>query len=498
MAQKRVSHTLFLLALGASAVICLGYAKLRYEALDLNPVDFSYYYQFAASLAHPDLSDKISWCPRGINMFGLAGRDGENHFHAAVHFEPVKYVYVAILSFALSPFVLFAFLFAVFASPAVYSVWHYRDHRLLPVASLLAGLYLLMPSAPILVANNLRPFVLLGPAFCISMLAIFFRRSDRQVFLAYGLPFLVREEAMVLAAIAIAFAIAMRRGRGLLLAMAALYVLYAFVLHRYFQYGGLAPLDRATGIPHVSILPLPLACLATVVLATFYAVVRLRPQYPWPGIAAGSVLVPLVAAFLRPLAASRGLVDFVVVLLGERFPLFNVCAWLLVALFIFSRIDRMKYGVVVGCGAIATLSMLLLTVFMQHLEHVRLGPARDAAAAVWDTKASQSAVSSRILCDRTTFQAFCEYEQVEIIGHIKPPLSSVAEQSNPARWVLASGVDAFALGRRVYAALARTAPHELRAYTVKGSNATFVCGELNPPEVTPAQSPQGEPGGRPN
>ena len=186
---------LYLLAIAG----VLSFASLKRAALAYGEVDFPFYAQFAARLSAPHLSDTYALQPRGYNFIGYVGIDGRDNLHQSIHLEPVKYVYALIYRIIPDPLAIVGFIALVYFLPILYVAHIHPAERTQDRLFILAFalLYISIPSTVYMVTHDLRPRILLIPAFALALLAVHYQRPLREKLLLFGLLFLVREEALL-------------------------------------------------------------------------------------------------------------------------------------------------------------------------------------------------------------------------------------------------------------------------------------------------------------
>ena len=189
----------------ASLFLFVGYQAVRYSLYKYVSLgyssEFCYYFEMAASLLDPHLSEVYNFNQFGQNIFGYAGLEGTAGFFQSVHFEPIKYLYAPLYSLTGRVSALFVFISALYFSPLLYLAWiaplRSRSERWM--AAVWGLLYVLYPPTMEVVSFDLRPRALLGPAMLLLLLAVLYRRPLWEKAAALVFLFLVREEAILIA-----------------------------------------------------------------------------------------------------------------------------------------------------------------------------------------------------------------------------------------------------------------------------------------------------------
>ena len=177
----------------------LAFANLKRAALAYGEVDYAFYAQFAARFADPQLTDAYSAQPRGYNFIGYTGTDGKDNLHQSIHSEPIKYIYALIYRVLPNPLAVAGFIALVYFLPILYLAYIHPTERTQDryFILLIALFYLSIPSTFYMVTNDLRPRILLIPAFVLAVLAVHYHRPLWEKLLSFSLLFLVREEALL-------------------------------------------------------------------------------------------------------------------------------------------------------------------------------------------------------------------------------------------------------------------------------------------------------------
>lgn len=187
------------------AMVVLGFvvAEARYEAVQANDVDYSYFVQFSARAFDPSLAPVLSINPiaDGKNMFFLAGPDGAPSLWRWIKFEPIKLIPAFIFSYNHSVLGLFIFYVVLFFLPQLYGaflIWikpKLGDFMALALIALAVW-----PSSLLYAAGNMRPLFVFPSVFICFFLSMLYRRplAEKIAWLVFFLA--IGEETLVLVA----------------------------------------------------------------------------------------------------------------------------------------------------------------------------------------------------------------------------------------------------------------------------------------------------------
>lgn len=178
----------------------LTFTLMRGLALERHDRDFPLYAQFVMRVFGPSEARHFSMNSNGVNMLGYHGVEGETSFYQAIHFEPVKYVEGMVYWMTRQLAAVFAVRIMTVLAAVVYFLRVFPDRS--PAGQRFAGCvaacYLACPSLPYLAGFDLRPFTYLVPFVFASGVAIMYRRPSVETLMLFNLPFLAREESMIL------------------------------------------------------------------------------------------------------------------------------------------------------------------------------------------------------------------------------------------------------------------------------------------------------------
>lgn len=222
----------------------------RVKALKYQSIDFGMYMQFSAQLADPRLSRGLAANPLGYNIFGLEEVEAKNSLHQAIHFEPIKYAYVPLYAACDQPLGIFLFLGLLYYTPLLY---FYRVHPRQSsqdrwLVLLFSLLYVFSAASINSLGFDVRPRILLMPFFMLTTLAVHYQRPLWQQLLGFGLLYLVREEALLLAPVLIAYGFARcqntrQRWRHMIW-LSGMWLGYAATLYLYYRWTGYTNYDE--------------------------------------------------------------------------------------------------------------------------------------------------------------------------------------------------------------------------------------------------------------
>jgi hypothetical protein len=194
---------LYLAAVGFST-FCLTQKR---DALQFHPRDYNYFIEQAARLADRKLANQFTVNIDGHNFLGIEGTEGVTNLFQAIHTEFFRYSYVALYFLTQSTLVIYIFYCLIFFLPILY--YALIASRSSPgtwvPAVLFALLYVLTPAMINAVTFDIRPRILFITAWSLLSLAIVYQRPFREKLALFIFLFCIREEAVLLGAILIAF-----------------------------------------------------------------------------------------------------------------------------------------------------------------------------------------------------------------------------------------------------------------------------------------------------
>ena len=190
------------------------YSWWKLDSLSFHTRDFPFYVEFCVRLGDPDMTQAYSLNPEGTSVLRYGGVEGartDAGLHQAVHFEPIKYLWAA-LYHSLGIRALLSIVTAIYFLPVLYllAIVPTLRSRSFSFHMLFALCYGLYPSAMAAASFDLRPFVALLPFFSLALFSLLFERRRWEALLFFNLLFTAREEALVLGLGIVLVALAMR------------------------------------------------------------------------------------------------------------------------------------------------------------------------------------------------------------------------------------------------------------------------------------------------
>ncbi len=404
----------------------------RSQALKFQSIDYAMYMQFSTQLADPALSDRLTANPVGYNIFGLEEIEAKASLHQAIHFEPVKYLYVPLYALFHGPSGIYLFISLLYYTPLLYFYRiHPKDKRddLLVIVAF-ALLYACMAASINSLGFDARPRILMTPALLLLTFAVHYRRPLWEKLLALVMLFAVREEAVLLAPVVIAYGFLRQddKGKRIRWALSAggLWLLYAAVLAVYYRWTGYQNYDEYSSLDFFRHAPWFLyPVLALIILYVFYFLYTWLKKNTlfteWP-------LALATYAFILLFAAARftqGLLGRQLVAPGKSLPdvwldsLRNpdssllLVALLAMLVMLWNYLDRQpaKQTLLLALSLLTVVTLIDgAGVLLKHVQtwQQRIPPAQ----LVFEQRQASDPYSSGILTDEETFQAFYDYENV--------------------------------------------------------------------------------------
>lgn len=433
----------------------------RRQALAYHPQDFPFYAQFLARVYDGTRPPAYALNPNGMNAFGFWGTEGESNFHQAIHGEPIKYVEALIyrLAGSLTPVWALRWLVLLAAPAYLMRVAPQRTAGESAWVSLIALLYVLLPSFPFLALYDLRPFAYLVPFFGMATVAVACRRPPLETAVLFALLFLAREEALILGVVLIVMQAVMpgpvpaRRRRVTVLALVWLAALAAtgafFAWTGYHNRYEVSHFTWAKLLEFAGRLVTParalLGALALVLLGSLLALgrrCRLWRDPEWrPWTAYALVFAPLAQQFyafllqgLRHRQALNAENVLQLLLYDERWALGGCCVLLAVWLAGFRpsapRDLRRPARVLLACAALSLVAWIVPPASpARQLLHWRR--AAQTAQPVWQFRATADR-QAPVLCDYATAQAFFDFPEMLVYQRLPTTMSRDAARYFPA------------------------------------------------------------------
>ncbi|MEM1246246.1 MAG: hypothetical protein AAGK22_07730 [Acidobacteriota bacterium] len=494
--SQRCASALAILALLACAAAWWS-GETRFRALAYRP-DFGFYHQFAARAGLAELGDRQTFNVQGNNMFGIVGREGQDHLHQAIHLEPIKYLDVLGFRLGAGPRWMFLWRSLLHALPLLFLLRASLASELASerkILLLLLGLaYVAFPSFLYHATFDLRPYQILAPALFCLFLAVVVELPGPWVFGALALALFAREEALLLA------------GFGVVL-------LQLLTPER-------RSLVKATCSLWLAWLALTLGYMAW----TGYSLQRSLPgSIVFAGAAVAALAAPLVAGLRFPriaqamaLAAPGGIVTLS--LLRDRWdhnlgwfyaflhprPFVVVPTVLVAILWLADSWPRAAQRTAVAL-VLASLGIHAVSQQAPLWQFGWQAERGQAAELVFGTKDTLDPLRSKVLCDASTCQAFADFEHSfhynGLFGDSGFPDRGPAEASIP-EWLrefdgvavtaaVASLLEPYGLTEEAGWSLERSGPFVVARLVPDGSGDTEAAGEVG------AEDPGAEPSAAP-
>jgi len=441
-----------LLGIGISIFFSIYFSYVKFLALGYEHFDFAFYLQFAAKLSDPQLIDQYSTNPNGRNFLYFAGPEGYRHFHQAIHFEPIKYVFVVAYYLFKSPISVFTVFGVLYFLPLVYITLifplHTAQDRMLLLFTV--GIFTFYPSTFKTISWDLRPYIFLAPGLMFALVAIVFRRPLWER--VFGLMFLLlaREESLILGSCVVAynFLSEMRQKRnssktttvlgGMLIAWGLITVSY----YRWAHYSlniSAKMLERVLYVKRTPVIPMIFVCLlliGVVAISRYWTGLMKKMDHRvnrfLPVIVFSFCIIPLTMEFLyyfkRELHDYQhpqllDILKFVFheLLWAPRYTLYAVVV-LLVAILVWeamSSAERKKHAWIMTMTGILLLIMAVPSlVFIQRSFSTYRHQFDKYSSLVFNARNSTDKYADYILCDRDTYQAFFDYNHIFVYNKI--------------------------------------------------------------------------------
>ncbi len=199
----------------AAVIVSVNVLNLKRESLQFHQRDYNYFVEQAARLTDPRLSKSFAMQIEGYNFLGLQGIEGVKSLYHAIHTEYFRYLYVLLYGVFRDPLALYIVYSLLFFSPILYFAFlpfpDERQHTILVV--LFSLLYVLFPATLNSVTSDLRPRMLFASAWSLLLLSIYFDRPFWEKLLFFLFLVGIREEGIILGAIAIGLNYLKLKGR---------------------------------------------------------------------------------------------------------------------------------------------------------------------------------------------------------------------------------------------------------------------------------------------
>jgi hypothetical protein len=400
---------------------------IKYRGLAFHQRDYPFILEFSAKLLDPSLSSHYSINPKGRSYLGFRQTDGKTGFHRLVHFQPIRYLDAVLYRLFRTPVVLFVWRSAVLALPLLYvgCLASRYDEPTSHFLTLLGVAYLLIPSNVQAASYDLRPYALPSPLLFMLVLGAVYQRPISEMLLLLIALFAMREESLMLALLTLVLHAASAalvpripitppaRSRAWLLWAAWLVFLCATIL--YYTLGGFEPKvpEELEFLLETSLNPVLALCGFTLVIAgTTHQ--RLLKGVIWGTL--GVMIASFGVQFVITVALGRPLPSTLRIL--AKRPRWQAC-WVVILLvlavaWIQARQARTRKMVVAVTSALIGLFLTLwclpgISPVSAFLDYWRGIP---DARLVFSQRRTASPMSTAILCDYDTHQAFYDLESV--------------------------------------------------------------------------------------
>ncbi len=433
-----------MIALFAAAVVTAGiFANLKRLALAYDPIDYSFYAQFAAKLLDPQLSKSFSAQPDGYNFLGTYGTEGMYSFHQSLHLEPVKYLYALVFSIWKTPLAIYILIAIFYFLPALYLLAIHKIEQPGDAAFILLFTlsYVTFPSVLATVAYDLRPRILFAPFLTLSVLSVLYRRPFIEKLICISLLFLAREEAVLFAVVIIAMNLFSAGDRRRALMETGAFVLlccgYVLLMGMYFKWTGygIGSSSLSESLPSLSpylVTSIGLLISIAAVGIFLWKQNKLKLHSLFQLLAFASIAIPLSVQLktevdkwkltggnLLQIAAQRFLFSEKVILYFIVILLAAAMLWRLIG-----APQKRKAFHQVWAGLVG---LLLITSLIRNVGLFQLYQNQISNAdVVFKTAQSANPYQTRVLTDEKTYQAFYNYEHAILYSRL--PWSLAQEQ----------------------------------------------------------------------
>src|SRR5258706_1530766 len=432
------------IALFAAAVITAGiFTNLKRLALAYDPIDYSFYAQFAAKLLDPQLSKRFSAQPDGYNFLGYYGTEGVYSFHQSLHLEPVKYLYALVFWIGKMPLAMYILIATLYFLPVLYLLAIHKIEQPEDVAFVLLFTlsYVTYPAVLATIAYDLRPRILFVPFLTLSVLSVIYRRPFIEKVILISALFLAREEALLFAAVVIAMNFCSAGDRRKTLIETGVFVLlssgYFLLMSMYFKWTGYGT-ERSSMVEALpSLVPYLAASAAMLVLIAAPGILlwkktKLKLLALFQLLAFTSMVIPLSVQLktevdkwklaggnLLQVAAQRFLFSEKVILYFIVMLLFVTILWHLTEAPQKQKVFHAVWAVLVG--------LLLITSLVRNAGLFQLYQNQITNAdIVFKTVQGANPYQTHVLTDEKTYQAFYNYEHAILYSRL--PWSLAQEQ----------------------------------------------------------------------
>ncbi|MBX7260015.1 MAG: DUF2079 domain-containing protein [Candidatus Hydrogenedentes bacterium] len=434
----------------------IAFQSLKSRALEYNALDYPFYLQFSARLLDTIHSSPISSTTvSGYNWMGFHGIDGAGG-HAALHLEPIKYIYAVLYAVSGTRISLYVFTALVLFSP----LFTYFHRAWTPgAACLLATNYVFAPAVLYASAFDLRPYLFLAPLLFLAINAAM-RRSPFWTLFWFNAVFLAREEALVLTLFVMAYVCVAWERNGvrsrILAGLFVSWVAWVLVTVGFFYWTGyphhLQAIPSHPGLGTICALIAGSLIFGAVIfmVAMQYASILAagRPDIrPVLGIIAFAlILVPLGWLFFRlewlPLTGGD-FMEYNRIIFAPRLSLYTIIFLSLAGLIWhhFAREGvrhRVEFALLIAAGVSIFLHVMSPNGIL--LTWQAYGQRADNAARLFGLRHEMQGRSVGILCDNYTLQAFCEMPEVYTYSRLPPSAADAEHSTFPANTDILVGI----------------------------------------------------------
>jgi len=414
----------------AAVVGIVLFGDLKRLCLCYDPIDYSFYAQFAARLLDVGLSKSLFVQPVGFNFLGYYGTEGIYSIHQSLHLEIIKYVYALVFRLWNSPVALYLLVASLYFLPIIYLSKIHRVEQKYDQEFILLFMftYISFPSVLSTVTFDLRPRILLGPFWLLSFLAIIYRRPLIEKIICFGLLFLAREEAIILGSFCIALNLFSEQQKRKALAETGILTLawigYLFLTISYFKWTGYQWYPEEQSLPNL--LPFLAAPIVTMTVLAFLAI-RNRIKN---NLSASNQLVqlliiissslPLIIRLKTDLAnwVSLGRSPIEIAfgfLTGAKLQLYFVFTLLLI---IMAWKLAQKHGTFLRIWGVSLVFFLVISTY-RSINYIQdYQKQAKLATIVFQVVENTNPYQTHILTDEQTFQAFFNYEHAIIYNRL--------------------------------------------------------------------------------
>jgi hypothetical protein len=445
---KKKQWTVVLIAFLLMSIISTFYSYCKYKSLNFHPRDYPFYFQTASKLFDQSLTNQFSLNQDGHNFFGYYGTEGVENIHQTLHFEPVKYIYALLYKLFKTPVAIFIFSGCIFFFPVVYfsQIQSRKKESSCFIVSLFTIFYLFSPLALRTASYDLRPFVFLVPLFTMLIFSIHFSRPTWENILLFNSLFIVREEALMFAFVATLYAFAkessQKKNFFLPKIFAMNWLLYAALLFTYYSWAGFpltSMLDvsqRRTNNNFIAI-AISVIVLFTLLYIVYFVYRKLHGSLSSSGLMLltySLIFIPVFLGIMPYLYRYRSALKRVFSLLFShpRFYFFYFTALVFIVL-VWDLFLKNRKTKIVRCFFWIVMGGVIIFTTRTDYTHFRDCVAeKKAADIVFSLRENTDKYKTALLCDYSTYQAFCDYENVFCYNRLPCYIVNGAERYYPS------------------------------------------------------------------